>query len=273
MDYTTNTLGCVSCIVEAGRHDDPRAVDVHEAVILHALDILGMIASPLHTSTGERPWDVIAQASGGRQQHFYDIRQRVAIGGLPFNMQPGALAFMPVSAQQTVLASEQGESIVAGANGLLFLPNRQREPRIGDDAFFVIARVGSGWLWLSARLRQWRGVHALLPRLLPGVRQRSSDPHAIVVAPEYAAVLRREFLHLLGYRLVRWTHPPYMPILKRLGRAAVGIGRSLVGMVRFAPRGGEHAALPQERETDWIARRRTLDVAVRPRKSNGDASP
>ncbi len=269
MDYATNQLGCVSCIVEAGRHDDPRSADVHEAVILLAMARLGMLVPSVRTAAGEAPRDVVVQASGGRSEHFYDVRERVAIGAVDFAMQPGAVAFMPVRGDKTVVAVEDARPIKAGASGLLFLPNRQAQVRPGDDAFFVIARVGRAWLGLSAWLRGRAWVHRWALRLLPGVRARAGEPHAIVVAPEYAVLLRREVLHLLGYRLVRWTHTPFMPWPRRAAGLLAGLARAAIGLLRFALRGGEHAALPEERPTDWIARRHRLDVAPRTTAEKG----
>ncbi|NRA56802.1 MAG: succinylglutamate desuccinylase/aspartoacylase family protein [Phycisphaerales bacterium] len=260
IDYATNALGCVSCICEAGLHDDPRSADVHEAIMLLALAALGMSGRSPQTSSGESALEVVSQAAAGRQDHFYDVRQRVEIGAMPFEMRLGAAAFMSVAAERTVLASENGRELKASANGLLFLPNRQPSPRVGDDAFFVIARVGSIWLTLSAWLRRRRAMHAILPMLFPGVRRRKDEPHTIVVAPEYAAILRRELLHLFGYRLVRWTHTPYMPWHARVRGVVLGVVRSVFGVLRFALRGGEQAALPNERPTDWIARRHALDL-------------
>lgn len=269
MDYATNRLGCVSCIVEAGRHDDPRSADVHEAVVLLAMATLGMLPRSVRTTAGEVPRDVVTQAAGGRAGHFYDVRERVAVGGPDYAMQPGAMAFMPVRAGKTVLAVQDARPITASVGGLLFLPNRQASVRIGDDAFFVIARVGRVWLTLSAWLRQRAWVHRWTPRLLPGVRAREGEPHAIVVAPEYAVILRREVLHLLGYRVVRWTPTPRPPRPRRIAGLAGALVRAVAGLLRFAPRGGERAALPGEQPTDWIARRHRLDVAPRPSIEEG----
>lgn len=266
IDYATSELGCVSCIVEAGRHDEPRSTDVHEAVILLALISLGIASAPAKTSTGESPHDVVEQASGGRGRRFYDVRQRVPIERLPFRMQPGATAFMPVTAEQTIVAMDGPDPVTPGANGLLFMPNRQASPRVGDDAFFVVAPVGRVWLSVSAGIRRRALVHRVLPILMPGVRRREGDPHALLVAPEYAAVLRREVLHLLGYRLIRWSHTPYLARRRRITRVISGTARAFLQILHFAPRGGEHAALPQERETDWIARRRRLDILASTRR-------
>lgn len=260
MDYATNALGCVACVVEAGRHDDPRSTDVHEAIVLLALAALGMTDPLPTTSEGEPAVDVVAYAAAGRERVVYDVRERVPVGDPSFKMQPGATAFTRVVAGRTIVAVEASEAVPVGATGLLFMPNRQTMPRVGDDAFFVVVRVGRRWLALSAWLRQRSLVHRCLPLLLPGVRRRRDDPDTIVVAPEYAAVLRRELLHLLGYRLVRWSHTPHLSPWRRALRGLAGLGHAVVGMLRYAARGGERAALPAERETDWIARRHQLDI-------------
>lgn len=260
-DYATNRLGYVSCIVEAGRHDDPQSIEVHEAIILMALRNLGMIAEDVSTTQGDNPSDALKRAAGDRGRHYYDVRERAPIRTSDFAMQPEAKAFTRVTPNATVVALDGASPVKTTASGLLFLPNRQSSPRPGDDAFFVIKRVGPLWFSISAWVRKQAFVHKLLPLALPGVRRREGDSHAIVVAPEYAAILRRELLHLLGYRLVRWTHVPAMPWYKRIFVASCGLAGALTGMAAYMFRGGESAALPEERETDWVARRRHLDLS------------
>lgn len=264
IDYATTRHGFVACIAEAGRHDDPRAADVHEAIILLALEELGMRSGRARTTGGESPSAVVAGASGGRGGRFYDVRERIAIRHESFRMQPGAAAFTPVAARRTVVAVERSRPLTVETSGRLFLPNRQANPRLGDDAFFVVKPVGRCWLALSAWLRRREWVHRGVPALLPGVRTRPNEAGTILVAPEYAAVLRRELLHLLGYRLVRWSHAPYLPPLHRLAVGLSGCALSLFGIARRAFSGGEQAALPEERPTDWVARRRRLDVLTTP---------
>ncbi|MEM7754773.1 MAG: succinylglutamate desuccinylase/aspartoacylase family protein [Planctomycetota bacterium] len=259
-DHATSEHGCIACIAEAGRHDDPRAVDVHESLILLALQAIGMSDRSFQTEAGEHPREVASAAAAGRSRHFYDLRQRVPIRHPSFRMNPGALAFTPVIAERTVVASERHTPLVAEHTGSLFLPNRQTEPRVGDDAFFIVTRVGRLWLSLSALLRRNEHIHKALPRLLPGVRTRPGSPHTLIIAPEYAAVLRREILHLLGYRLIRWEPAPHLSPIKRFLKAIAGITASVASIITNAFRGAERAALPHERPSDWIARRRRLDI-------------
>ncbi len=260
IDDATQRLGCVSCIIESGRHDDPRSADVHEALILIAMEHLGMVTPGSLTSAGEDPRSVAKEAAGPRAGHYYDLRQRIGIAHESFAMLPDAVAFSRVRAKRTVLATERSKAITAEADGLLFMPNRQDERRVGEDGFFVIQRVGNFWLGVSEVLRRRERLHRLLPVVLPGVRRRSGDPHAILVAPEYAAILRREILHLLGYRLIRWTHTRYLTRRQRIMGGIGALLRSCLGILRRAATGGERSALPEERETDWIARRHRLDT-------------
>ncbi|MEL7473899.1 MAG: succinylglutamate desuccinylase/aspartoacylase family protein [Planctomycetota bacterium] len=260
IDDVTTRRGFVSCIVEAGQHEDTRAIDIHEAIVLIALETLGIVDHGAEASLGERPFEVADRAAGYWARRFYDVRQRVGITHESFRMDESAKALMPVRARRTIIAHERAHPMVAETGGVLFLPNRQADRGPGDDAFFIIQRVGSIWLGLSAVLRNIEAVHCLMCKILPGVRSRPGDPHAILVAPEYAAVLRRELLHLLGYRLIRWTHPEHLTRVGRIARALRGLVDAVVGVAAHAFRGGERHALPIERNSDWIARRRRLDL-------------
>ncbi|MEM8758092.1 MAG: succinylglutamate desuccinylase/aspartoacylase family protein [Planctomycetota bacterium] len=260
IDDATRRLGTTACIIEAGRHTDPRSTTIHEALVLISLDALRMTEPGRRTSTDEDPRAVAAHAAGPHADRCYDVRQRTEVRHESFEMLPSAAAFSRVRARRTVLATERGRPITADASGLLFMPNRQRTRLAGDDGFFIVQPVGRVWLGLSARLRRSELVHRLLPALLPGVRRRPGDPHTILVAPEYAAILRCEILHLLGYRLIRWHHTPSLTPRQRIVRGLGGLCRSVLGILRRAAAGGEPAALPIERNKDWIARRRRLDV-------------
>lgn len=272
IDEATQRLGWVACIAESGLHRDPRSADVHEALIMLALESLGMIDPGAKASTGESPREVASAAAGMLARQVYDFRQRVRISHESFAMQPEAAAFTRVRARRTVLATEDARPITAEADGLLFMPNRQRDRRVGDDGFFVVQRIGRFWLSVSVLLRRWEFLHKLLPLLLPGVRRRLGDPGAIIVAPEYAAVLRREILHLLGYRLIRWHPAPYLSRWGRMKGALRGLCGSVKGIAARAFSGGEGAALPAERDTDWIARRRRLDLDPPRRARNPEPS-
>jgi hypothetical protein len=249
MDYAGAELGCISIIVEGGRHEDPASVDVHEAVILTALDVTSIGAPGPRCISGAEPHQVLLRAADGRGRHVYDVRHREPVRDESFRALHSATAFSRVRAGVTLIAVEGSREIQAPETGLLFMPNCQPNPRVGDDAFFVVRRVGRGWLTLSAWLRKRRAVHAMLPHLLPGVR-RGRAPGELFIAPEIAAVLRRQILHLLGYRLIR-HHPAER--LSPLGRCRAVLD-SIAGVL-----GGRRHGLCELRDSDWIARRRRLD--------------
>jgi len=267
-DYVTTSLGCVSMIVEAGQHDAPESVDVHVATIMTGLHAAGVLTLP-ESPEGERdPRRVLAQAAGGRARCVYDVRHREPIVSPAFTMEPGMHAYRHLGRHRPVIARDGGVELVSPVPGRLFMPNRQPVKRPGDDGFFVVVEVGRAWLRLSAWLRRRPWVHTMLPRVLPGVRRRPGHEGHLLVAPEIAAVLRRPVFHLLGYRLVRASPVPDLSRPERLVRAGVAGAGAVWRMVAGIFRGGERAALPDERPEDWVVTRRALDV--RPPRTPGE---
>ncbi len=259
MDFATRELSCVALTVEAGRHQDKSAARLHECVIRIALVELGMVDPDGVVGDEVSAQGELRAASSGRGRHVYDVRHRAVISDPRFSVLAGMEAFTPVRAGRTVIAEQGGRPVVAQESGLLFMPNRQHTHRVGDDAYFVVRRVGRVWLGLSAWLRSREWLHAALPRVLPGVRRCPRRTGGFLVAPEIASVFRRQIFHLLGYRLVRFTKPPRVnPLRRALGGTWLGvraIGKMLAGLAH----GGERGALPDERDADWVVRRRTLD--------------
>lgn len=259
MDDATNRLGCVSAVIESGRHDDPASVDLHEAAIWIALDEAGIV--PLGVVEHEcDPRDQLRGAARGRDSHVYEICFLQTITDRDFSIRAGIDAFVPVRARRTEIATEAGRTLITPASGLLFMPNRQPDPRPGDDAYFVVRRVGREWLSLSAWLRTRRWIHALLPRVLPGVRRRPGHPHDLLVAPDIAVILQQPVFHLFGYRVIRRGPHRFARVNARLVKAIKALVRSVYLQLAGIFRGGERAAMPVERPGDWIVRRRTLDV-------------
>jgi len=259
-DFATTQLGAVAMIIEGGQHDDPTSVEVLEAVIWTALHGTGNLAIGDGPELKTDPRDVLSRAAGERARRVYDIRHRYAIASDDFAIEPGRRAFDIVRRGKTVLARDGGRAIVAPMSGRLFMPNRQPLRRVGDDGYFIAAEVGRAWLQLSARLRTMDRVHRALPRVLPGVRARVGKPGELVIAPEIAAVYRRQLFHLLGYRLIRSTPVPGLSPTQRVSRGLRALAGSVASIVRGIGRGGERSALPDERPDDWIAARRTLDL-------------
>lgn len=259
MDYITNELGHVAMVLEGGRHDDPAASLIHEAAIWVALDEAGVLALDAVPHSAP-PLGVLRSASGGRAGHVYDVRYRRAILDASYRGRPRPDAFEWVRAGATIIADEAGAPVTPEVSGLLFMPNRQRHPRVGDDGFFVVRSVGRIWLTLSAWLRGVGWLHAGVPMLLPGVRT-GSVPGELYVSADIASVATREVFHLLGYRIVRRPNERYLSKLGRLLMGVRALFRAVVRAVRHAasPSSG-HPASVGPRPREWIVRRRVLDT-------------
>ena len=248
IDRTTNELGAISMVVEGGQHRDPEAVDVHEAVIwcmLNACDVL-----PLDALTHERdPGVLLHHAAGEERGQVFDIRYRYPIEHDDFSICPGIAHGSRVRRDVTPVAMERGNAVTAPINGLVFMPNMQSRKRPGDDGFFVVRRVGEGWLGLSARLRRQRWLHWLIAHL-PGVY--ACDDQSLCVDADLAAVLRRQILHLLGYRLVRHDE-------RRGGHGLMRVLKGISAFSRALFRGPIPGGPDRTDPRFWIVRRHKLD--------------
>ncbi|GJM19551.1 MAG: hypothetical protein DHS20C14_17640 [Phycisphaeraceae bacterium] len=259
-DYATTELGAVSMIVEGGQHDDPCSVEVLEAVVWTALHAAGILAIGDGPELDTDPREVLARAAGGYARGVFDIRYRCPIGRDGFAIEPGRRAMDKVRRHRTVIARDEAGPIDTPISGRLFMPNRQPARRVGDDGFFIAVEVGRMWLRLSAWLRRRPLVHRAIPALMPGVRRRPGREHDLLVAPEIAAVLRRQIFHLLGYRLIRSTPVEDLSRVRRVWRGVMAVGGAAWRMAAGFFVGGERGALPDERPEDWIVARRTLDI-------------
>lgn len=244
-DHLTQKLGCVSCVVEAGQHDDPRSVEIHEAAIRAGLHACGIW--PL--SPGEAdPRPVLRAASGRRAGRVYDLRHREPISDSSFRMDDAVHAHTPVRRGQAV-ATQGGRPVRTPVGGQIFLPNRQPVKRPGDDAFFIVREVSAGWLGLSARLRRAPWVRSFAAAL-PGVHPVPDRPGDLLVDARIAAVLKRQVFHLLGYRLIRHGKEDPRSAGLRLWAAIRGFAAALLS--RDRPSGPDDPRF-------WIVARRTLD--------------
>ncbi len=259
-DYVVNAHRIVSFIVESGQHDDPASIDGHEAVIWTLLDALGIVEiadGPIEHEVDPR--ERLRRRAGALERAVFDIRHREVIVDEDYETLPGRRTFEPVRRMRTPIARQGGRTMVAPMSGQLFMPNRQPIKRLGDDAYFIVRELSRGWLDLSARLRRSGAVAVWTPRLLPGVRPRPGRPGELLVAPDIAAVLKRQLLHLLGYRLIRHTPVTHLSRPARAWHAVRAIVRAGVMMLAGIFRGGEAGVLPDERDEDWIISRRVLD--------------
>ncbi len=250
-DAATRRLGVRSLLIEAGQHQDPESINIHEASIWTLLDTLGIAHPSDHKLTDPR--ETLRRAAHHNERACYDLRHREPITAPDFAMEHGVTSGTRVSAGRSVIAHQNTQPCIAAVSGIVFLPNMQRHKRPGDDAFFIVRKVSHAWFDLSARLRTQPWVHTLI-RNLPGVHP--THDHELLVRADLAAVLKRQLFHLFGYRLVR--HDGRTP--------AVGFARITQGIRAFTRALFDRAAHPPRRDDPeyWIVRRRRLDVELDP---------
>jgi len=195
IEYLTRQ-GHIAAVVETGRHDDPRAVDLHEAVIWLALRAVGALAP---RAVPERAlWRRRLRTASRGLPRVLEVRHRHALApGVPFTMEPGFRGFQAV-AKGALLAHENGQPVRAPEAGRVLMPFYQQQ---GDDGFFLARPVRRFWLLLSRVVRTLR-LGVLLP-LLPGVERHPDRKGVLRVNPHVARVYVTEIFHLFGYRVRR----------------------------------------------------------------------
>jgi len=175
---------------EGGQHDDPRAVDTLEAIVWLALGELSLVSgSWLREERRE-----LARSSAGAPRCLEVVYRHAITPHDGFHMRPGFRSFELVARGQ-VVADDTGGPVAAPEEGYLLMPLYQKQ---GDDGFFLVRRVRTFWLWLSAILR-----YARLGRFvhwLPGVWFVTGQRHVVRVDRSIARWYSLEILHLLGFR-------------------------------------------------------------------------
>lgn len=185
--------GHTAMVVEAGRHDAPGSVDVHEAVIWTGLVAVGALAAR------DVP-DFAAHRARLREANrdlprVVELRHRHAVvKNDGFRMAPGYRGLQPV-AEGELLGHDRNGEVRAPERGRIVLPLYQEQ---GDDGFFLVRRVGRTWLGLSALLRRL-GLGRVVP-WLPGIERHPTRPDSLRVDRRVAHRTVVGLLHLLGYR-------------------------------------------------------------------------
>ena len=191
--FHLSARGVTSVAFEAGRHDDPQAVDRCEAAIWVALDAAGLLP---------RTWRARAEiarrllaASRGPVAHLVEVVYRHAITPEDgYRMRPGYTSFHSV-ARGEELGDDRSGPVRSPLKALLLMPLYQPQ---GSDGFFLARPVPRSWFELSAALRTAH-VERWLARL-PGVRRDPVDPGTFRVNRRIARFLVDEIFHLLGFR-------------------------------------------------------------------------
>ncbi|MHC4134273.1 MAG: M14 family metallopeptidase [Planctomycetota bacterium] len=148
LEYVTER-GHTAVVVEAGQHDAPASVAIHEAVIWMGLTTAGALTprevrdfaahrARLHDASRDLPRVV-------ELRHCHPVDENDG-----FRMEPGYRGLQPV-AQGELLGRDRRGEVRAPQRGRIVLPLYQE---LGDDGFFLVRRVSRVWLGLSA-LARW----------------------------------------------------------------------------------------------------------------------
>ena len=181
--------GHTAVVVEAGQHDDPNSVEIHEAVIW-----LGLAAAGVVEPDGTRFRDRMRAATRGLPR-VVELRIRHEVSARNgFSVLPGLEGFQKVETGDLV-AHDAGGEIRCTESGRIVMPLYQEQ---GDEGFFIVRSVSRFRLMLSAFLRHLR--LSVFLRLLPGVRRHPDLPNALRVHPRIARWFVVEIFHLFGFR-------------------------------------------------------------------------
>lgn len=186
-------LGCTAMAFEAGQHDDPKAIQNHEAFIWLALAEAGILKK-MEMPHFRKHQNLLRRAAK-RNRKTYEIRSRRAI--LPgdfFKMISGFQNFDPVK-KGSLLAYQNGDQITAPEDGSIFMPLYQNQ---GEDGFFIVKQLAKINLLLSFFLRKIYFHRALT--LIPGVNRFMNTDHTMAVNKRIAGNYVQDILRFMGFR-------------------------------------------------------------------------
>ena len=187
-----NEFGHVSLGFEAGQHEDAKSIEICEAFIWQVLDYCNCILMEDVVN-----YEYFKQALNQYELRkvFFEIDYRYNLNtNNDFMMLNGFKNFDAIEKDQ-ILALNHQQEIKAAIKGYIFMPLYQD---IGNDGFFIIRKISILWLQLSIFVRKLRLHHFL--KMLPGIKQDSSNKYTLIVNPKTAQFLTNEIFHLFGYR-------------------------------------------------------------------------
>ncbi|MFK7758323.1 MAG: succinylglutamate desuccinylase/aspartoacylase family protein [Phycisphaerales bacterium] len=266
IDAVTQRFGCVSYLIEGGQHENPDSARVLEAGIWIAMAnalIIDLDQIKWTQFDGHDPAGFLSTMSGHRGMDVFDVRHREPILNTDFAICDGIVSGTKLVAGKTKVAMQAGHPMHAPISGRMFLPNMQTHKRVCDDGFFIVRRVSSGWVNLSARIRKQSWVHSLIGAF-PGV-YRVGDEKLLIDA-DLACVLRRQFFHLFGYRLIDHDDRKGGVGVRRFVNGIQAFTQSILrGRVKdpeslIGDRDQDHTQEQGRQESHfWIVQRRRLD--------------
>jgi succinylglutamate desuccinylase len=123
-------------VFEAGMHDDPASVQKHEAIIWLVLGMSGAIDEK-YIPNYKGCFTLLQGLSEHPHKVFNILYRHNVEDNSKFEMLPGFINFQAVE-KGMVLATENGQPVVAPNSGNIFMPLYQNQ---GADGFFIIERV------------------------------------------------------------------------------------------------------------------------------------
>lgn len=186
-----NEFGHISLGFEAGQHDDKGSLANCEAFIWQALLESNCIQRSKINLNGQ----VKALDKYRSEKNFFEINFGYLLKEHEDFMMLNDFKNFDHIHKNDVVALSNTTEIKAQMSGQIFMPLYQKQ---GKEGFFIISKISKFWIYLSALLRQLKLHHFL--RLLPGIRQDSSNKYTLIVDPRTARFLATEIFHLFGYR-------------------------------------------------------------------------
>ncbi len=122
-------------VFEAGQHDDPNSVRIHEALIWMVLVTSGALAQ--HNVPNYEGKLTLLSGLHPNYNDAYQIIHREPANQPGFKMLPGFVNFQPIKKGQP-LATTQSKQILSPYNGFMFMPLYQNQ---GQDGFFIIEKL------------------------------------------------------------------------------------------------------------------------------------
>ncbi|MEQ8423216.1 MAG: succinylglutamate desuccinylase/aspartoacylase family protein, partial [Cyclobacteriaceae bacterium] len=189
-----NLSGYVSVGFEAGQHDSIDTILAHESFIYKTLSITGCLNNL--PSNNKKT----VEGNNTVEPKIFEILFRYEIGkGEKFRMNNGFTNFQSIRKGCPLAISNQ-KVLFAPSSGRIFMPLYQDQ---GDDGFFIIRKVPFVLLKISAFLRKIKLDRMLA--LLPGINWEDEQQKIIIVNRRIAKFFAKDFLHILGFRLIQRT--------------------------------------------------------------------
>ncbi|KAA3616637.1 MAG: hypothetical protein DWQ05_12975 [Calditrichaeota bacterium] len=208
MEYITDR-GHIGIVFEAGKHDDPASIDIHEAALWVLLHGTGCIRRSDFAEEIDRSTKLISAPSASLPS-VLEVRYRHAlVNDDHFKMNPGYINFQPVRRGE-VLAEDKNGHIIANEMGHILMPLYQG---LGNDGFFLTRQINKFWLTVSTVMRY---LHfSKIVHFLPGVKLHPGRKDTLIVDTHTAKWFVLEIFHLLGYRRITQLNNRAMILARR----------------------------------------------------------